>query len=64
MASALKTTNSYVNLELSIIMLRYPFHKMDLNNQELLVKVASEFYTDLDVETAKEMLFRTVSTGV
>ena len=81
MASALNTTNSYVNLELSSSqndnisegqlkmkhdnpLLCYLVHKMDIINQELLVKVASEFYTDLEVETAKELLFRTVSTGV
>ena len=81
MASALNTTNSYVNLELSSSqndnisegqlkmkhdnpLLCYLVHKMDIINQELLVKVASEFYTDLEAETAKELLFRTVSTGV
>ena len=72
MASALNTTNSYVNLELSSSqndnisegqlkmkhddpLLCYLVHKMDIINQELLVKVASEFYTDLEVETAKEL---------
>jgi uncharacterized coiled-coil protein SlyX len=38
----------------------YLIHKMDIVTQDLLVKITSEFYTDGEIESAKDVLFKCV----
>ena len=45
-------------------LLCYLVNKIDLINQELLVKITSEFYTDAEIRSAKDLLFESVTTSV
>ena len=75
MEGAVGTPDLYVNPDLDVdpdnllpdmkqkydnALLCYIVNKMDILNHDLIVKITSEFYTDSEVEIAKDLLFKLV----
>jgi hypothetical protein len=53
-----------VKLKYDNAVLCYLVHKVDLIHQDLLVQITCEFYNDREIENAKELLYKTVASGV